>query len=97
VSGDALRALVLLQRELLDAVADVVKIGGILVYATCSIETEENQEQVTAFLDRHTNFLRRPPASWHTPSLLDEIGDLVVLPHELGFDGSYAARLERVA
>lgn len=97
VTSDALHALVQLQRDLLDAVADIVKIGGILVYATCSVEAEENQEQVTAFLDRHTNFLRRPPASWQAPSLLDEVGDLVVLPHELGFDGAFAARLERVA
>ena len=97
LTSDALHALVHLQGELLDAVADIVKIGGILVYATCSIEAEENQEQVSAFLDRHTNFLRRPPASWHAPALLDEVGDLVVLPHELGFDGSFAARLERVA
>jgi 16S rRNA (cytosine967-C5)-methyltransferase len=97
VSSAALRGLVELQRDLLDAVADVVKVGGILVYATCSIEAEENQEQVSAFLDRHTNFLRRPPASWHAPSLLDEVGDLVVLPHNSGFDGAFAARLERVA
>jgi len=97
LTSDDLHALVQLQGELLDAVADIVKIGGILVYATCSIEAEENQEQVSAFLDRHTNFLRRPPASWHAPALLDEVGDLVVLPHELGFDGSFAARLERVA
>jgi 16S rRNA (cytosine967-C5)-methyltransferase len=97
VTSHTLRALVLLQRELLDAVADVVKIGGILVYATCSLEAEENQEQVAAFLDRHTNFLRRPPSPWHGPELINEIGDLVVLPHERGFDGSFAARLERVA
>jgi 16S rRNA (cytosine967-C5)-methyltransferase len=94
---DDLRALTRLQAEILDAVSDRVKVGGFLVYATCSIEPEENAEQVNAFLDRHPNFLRRPPADWPRPDLVDEIGDLVVLPQQSGSDGAYAARLERVS
>lgn len=85
------------QLAILEAAAGLVRPGGVLVYATCSLEPEENQEQVSAFLDRHPNFLRRPPADWHAPELIDEVGNLVVLPHRLGFDGSFAARLERVA
>ena len=97
VQPDDLVSLVRLQRDILDAASEVVKVGGFLVYSTCSLEPEENQEQVSAFLDTHPNFLRRPPAQWHDDSLIDEIGNLVVLPHVHGFDGSFAARMERIS
>ncbi|MGQ0813012.1 MAG: transcription antitermination factor NusB [Gemmatimonadota bacterium] len=92
-----LAALVELQREILDATSQIVKIGGVLVYSTCSIEPEENQQQVHAFLERHPNFRRSPPRLWQQPALLDETGNLVVLPQNTGFDGAFAARLERAA
>lgn len=92
-----LAVLVALQRELLDAVAQLVKPGGVLVYSTCSIEAEENTEQVRAFLARNGAFRLAPPSSWHDQSQLDEDGMLMVLPQRHGFDGSFAARLERRA
>lgn len=97
VQQEDLQALVKLQSEILDAASGVVNVGGILVYSTCSIEPEENQEQVSAFLERHPNFLRRPPADWHDPASIDEVGNLVLLPQQSGYDGAFAARLERVA
>ena len=97
ITSDDLRALVQLQSDMLDAASEIVALGGILVYSTCSLEAEENHEQVTAFLDRHPNFLRRPPSPWHAPELIDDIGNLVVLPQDHGFDGAFAARLERIA
>ena len=42
-----------LQAELLDSCADLLEPGGLLVYATCSLEPEENQAQVERFLARH--------------------------------------------
>ena len=42
-----------LQAELLDAAVAFVKPGGLLVYSTCSVEPEENEMQVEAFLERH--------------------------------------------
>lgn len=92
-----LDALVDLQREVLDAAASIVKPGGVLVYSTCSIEDEENALQVKAFIERHQGaFKMAPPASPHVQNLLDEDGMLVVLPHVHGFDGAFAARMERV-
>ncbi|XP_059661224.1 uncharacterized protein LOC132307464 isoform X2 [Cornus florida] len=41
------------QDELLDAASMLVKPGGVLVYSTCSIDPEENEERVVAFLIRH--------------------------------------------
>lgn len=53
VSVRGLEVIVEKQRELLEGVAPVVKPGGLLVYATCSIEPEENELQVERFLATH--------------------------------------------
>lgn len=93
-----LSSLVALQRDLLDAAAGIVRPGGLLVYSTCSIEPEENEAQVHAFLQRRNGAFRlAPPSSWHDPSQLNDKGMLVMLPHRHGFDGAFAARLERVS
>lgn len=91
-----LAPLVALQREILDAAAPLVRPGGYLIYSTCSLEPEENEAQVEAFLDRHPDFAPAPPpAGVVAPELLDEAGRLVVLPQALGVDGAFAARLRR--
>lgn len=93
-----LAALVALQGELLDAAAEVVKPGGLLVYSTCSIEPEENIQQVERFLERQTGRFRlAPPTRWHDDTQLNELGMLTILPHRHGFDGSFAARMEKIA
>jgi 16S rRNA (cytosine967-C5)-methyltransferase len=98
-SPDRLRDLVRLQGELLDACAEVVEPGGLLVYATCSLEQEENELQIEAFLERIERFEReRPDAELRLPSgVLTSQGDLLVKPWQFGTDGAYAARLRRVA
>lgn len=91
-----LPALTELQREILEAGAARVRPGGLLVYSTCSLEPEENEEQVDAFLDRHPEFELVPtPAGTVSAELLDEAGRLVVLPQATGVDGAFAARLRR--
>ena len=82
------------QRLLLDALAPVVRPGGWLVYATCSLEPEENEQQVTAFLERHPGF-RRDPRTTVPAELLTPAGDLLLLPQRHGMDGAFAARLTR--
>ncbi len=56
-----LEELVALQRALLDAAATVLRPGGALVYATCSLEPEENEEQARAFVARHPGWRIVPP------------------------------------
>ncbi|HYE92306.1 MAG TPA: RsmB/NOP family class I SAM-dependent RNA methyltransferase, partial [Terriglobales bacterium] len=90
-----LAALVQLQREILEAAADLVKPGGVLVYATCSLEPEENEEQVEAFLGRDDRFEPAPGDHGLDPALTDGNGRLLALPHRTGFDGAFAARLHR--
>ena len=80
-SEEKLAALVKLQAEILDACAPRVAPGGTLVYSTCSNEPEENEAQVTAFLERHPEFS------------LEESRES--LPFESGTDGAFAARLRR--
>ena len=89
------------QSRLLDAAAALVRAGGLLVYATCSIEPEENEHVVDAFVSRHPEFHRAPPpanpvASASVPAaLLTPAGDFQSLPQRHGIDGAYAARLAR--
>jgi len=92
----ALSRLAAEQAQLLDAAADRVAAGGVLTYATCSLEPEEDEMQVDAFLSRHPEFVRRPPAGFPA-ELLSAAGDLCLLPHQHGMDGAFAARLVRVA
>ena len=82
------------QRAILDGAASVVPRGGLLVYATCTLEPEENWLQVESFLARHPGFRVEPGSG--TAGFLDERGCLRVLPHESGFDGAFAARLRRM-
>ncbi|HET8622683.1 MAG TPA: 16S rRNA (cytosine(967)-C(5))-methyltransferase RsmB [Gemmatimonadales bacterium] len=94
VTPDALSALAGKQAILLRSVADRVKPGGLLVYATCSLEPEENVEQVERFLRDHPDFARESPDGFPS-GLLTEAGDLMTLPQRDAMDGAYAARLRR--
>lgn len=93
---DSVAEMAALQARLLSAAASVVKVDGLLVYSTCSLETEENEAVVDAFLAERPDFEMAPtdavPSRW-----LDEAGRLVVLPQDGGCDGSFAARMRRVA
>ena len=80
---------------MLRAVAAVIRKGGLLVFATCSLEPEENEMQVAAFLEEE-RFRREPPLDAVPAELLTAAGDLFLLPHRHGTDGAYAARLRKV-
>ncbi len=83
-----IEALVLRQRDLLEAAAGIVEPGGLLVYATCSLEPEENEQQVDRFLERHPEFGRE--ADGNTDGM-----DLFIAPWENDSDGAYASRLRK--
>ena len=94
VSPEALARLAAQQADLLDAASEAVRPGGLLVYATCSLEPEENEQQVDRFLERHPVF-HREPAEGFPAALLSAKGDLMILPHRHAMDGGFAARLRR--
>ncbi len=96
VTPEALSALAAGGGHLLRTLADVVAPGGLLFFATCSLEPEENTVQIDAFLAADRRFRREPSAS--VPSeLLTPAGDLMLLPQRHGTDGAYASRLRRTA
>jgi 16S rRNA (cytosine967-C5)-methyltransferase len=88
VAGSAER-----QRQILAAAATMVPAGGRIVYATCSLEPEENEGVVTAFLAERADFALDPPGDFPIPL---EGGVLRCLPHRHGTDGFTAVRLRRM-
>jgi 16S rRNA (cytosine967-C5)-methyltransferase len=96
VTPEALGTLTQQAARLLRAQAEVVRKGGLLLFSTCSLEPEENELQVEAFLAATRRFRREPPEDMPA-ELLTEAGDLFLLPHRQGTDGAYAARLRRIA
>lgn len=90
-------SLAAVQARILRGAASVVSSGGLLVYSTCTLEPEENEAQVEAFLAQNAGFIREPPREGAVePAFLDGDGDLRALPWRTGFDGAFAARLRRV-
>ncbi|AZO79973.1 MULTISPECIES: RsmB/NOP family class I SAM-dependent RNA methyltransferase [unclassified Bosea (in: a-proteobacteria)] len=96
-----------LQARLLDQAGRLTRPGGRLVYCTCSLEPEEGEGQVEAFLARTPGFVRAPiePAEiGGQAEALTALGELRTLPHQLagetprlsGWAGFYACRLNRV-
>jgi 16S rRNA (cytosine967-C5)-methyltransferase len=96
ITEPALEHLVTQAAGFLETAADIVEPGGLLLFATCSLESEENEQQVDRFL-AHDRRFRREPWSDAPPDTLTAQGDLMILPHIHGTDGAFAARLRRVA
>ena len=83
------------QDAMLDAAAALVRPDGLLVYSTCSLEPEENEARVDAFLERHPDFGLESAAGLIPADLVDERGFYRSLPQRHGIDGGFAARLRR--
>jgi 16S rRNA (cytosine967-C5)-methyltransferase len=84
------------QLALLTRAAPFLKIGGILVYAVCSLEPEENEQVINAFLQKHPDFAMYSgnlAMGDRFNSLLTPRGFLSTIPHLSQLDGFFAAAL----
>ena len=84
---------------ILAAAAKLVKAGGRLIYATCSLLTEENEGIVEAFLAQRADFRLCDATEIlaHHKIAIDSGAYLRLLPHKHGTDGFFGAVLERRA
>lgn len=102
--------LVEIQKALLDNAAKMLKPGGVLVYSTCSIETEENADNLKWFLETHPEYSSESLmpffnseilASWSTESHFPETqkqlqnGFIQLLPSRHGCSGFFISRFRR--
>lgn len=86
-----------LQEELLDEAANHVKRGGRLVYSTCSLEPEENWEQIQKFLEKYDNYELEKLDEFLPEEVLVEDGFAYqTYPHKHGCDGHFGVRMKRV-
>ncbi len=86
------------QKKLLDTLSTYVKVGGTLVYSTCSILPEENALQVKAFLERNPGFALEPLPATFPKELRQQQGEngLQLQAYRDGVEGFFIARMRRV-
>ncbi|MGY4689773.1 16S rRNA (cytosine(967)-C(5))-methyltransferase RsmB [Salibacterium sp. K-3] len=88
-----------IQGGILDAAADVTAPGGRLVYSTCTVRPEENEEVVEAFLQKHSAFTIDEEAAESLPekaaSAMEKRGMLTVLPQDFQSDGFFMTALRK--
>ena len=98
VTDEDIDSLVALQAKILDACSTYVRVGGRLIYSTCTVLKEENAWQVKAFLDRHPEY-ELDMSDAYLPEQLKPIFDrgmLQLQAHRDGMEGFFIARFTRV-
>ena len=83
-----------LQRELLESAARAVRLGGVIVYSTCTIEPAENEELVRSFLAEHEEFVGEMTGAY-LPLRSSKSNLVQFYPQRDGIDGFFIARLKR--
>ena len=100
VKEDEIENTIRTQKALLDTCCNYVKVGGTLVYSTCTLLKDENENQVRAFLERHPEFEMDKKFDWLPESLkplLNEDGMLQLFAHrDRGMEGFFIAKMRRV-
>ena len=96
-SAEVLDAMPPLQLGILESSAQSVRVGGLLVYATCTILPEENDGVVRKFLEKHPEFEPDAAANWLPEALRARLSDgmIQLLPNRDGLEGFFIARMRR--
>ena len=92
-SVDQLRALPKIQLAILKNCAGYVKVGGVLVYSTCTLNAEENEKIVQKFLEENDSY---EIFDFDLGEAKSTSGMLTLLPHVYETDGFFVARMRRV-
>ena len=87
-------ALPKIQYDILENVSNYLKVGGTLVYSTCTILPDENENNVNKFLENHKNFALVP---FNVGALEVDGGMITLLPHTHHTDGFFVAKLEKIS
>ncbi|MBE6607364.1 MAG: 16S rRNA (cytosine(967)-C(5))-methyltransferase RsmB [Ruminococcaceae bacterium] len=82
-----------IQKNILEASAKYVNLGGTLVYSTCTLRKAENEERVLEFIKNNTNFELTP---FKVGNISAEKGFTTLFPSEKGSDGFFVAKLKRI-
>lgn len=84
-----------LQLEILNEASKTLKLGGELIYSTCTITQEENQEVVRQFLEKNKEFSRAKVELPESELQVSKDGSLTIYPHQYGTDGFFICRLKK--
>lgn len=93
---EAIKELVNLQRELLDITSNYLRPGGIFIYSTCTINRDENINQIRDFLDRHRDFRLLAIEEENLEGIKNASeGFLEIYPNLYSMDGFFIAKMQR--
>ncbi len=90
-----LKKLYTLQYNLLKKSAKLLKVGGVIVYSTCSLEPEENNNTIEIFLKAHPNFSLEKASDFVPKEYTTKEGYMQILPHTHGLEGLFVARIKK--
>lgn len=85
-----------LQMQILTKAASLLKLGGEMVYSTCSIDQDENINIIKSFLEKNKNFELIKPDSIFTNIILSDSEVVQTFPNMHKIDGAFAAKLKKI-
>lgn len=90
-----LKEIVTVQRQIMDNAWEYLKKGGIMVYSTCTLNKEENEQNIEWFLNKHKDaHIEKVFIGKESNLRYDNLGSLTILPNEY-MDGFYVAKLKK--
>jgi 16S rRNA (cytosine967-C5)-methyltransferase len=95
LAADDFRRMAELQRAMLENAAALVRPGGVIVYAVCSVAPQEGAGVVRGFLAEHPEFALERPETQQLAPWLQGDGTMSTSPERGGLDGFFAARMRR--
>lgn len=84
-----------IQLDILESIVPLMKKGGLLVYSTCTITKEENQEVIDRFLIKHPEFEKEKVYTENSDLVDSNEGFVTIFPHQYGTDGFFISGLRK--